>query len=169
MNDRSESPLARTRTISWQDPHATAEAGRSLSGMEYLRKIISGEMPPPPMAALMNFQLSELDEGRAVFIIEPAEYHYNPNGVVHGGLAATLLDSAMGCAVHSTLPSGVGYTTLEVKVNYLRPMTRSTGQLRAEAKTLHVGRTTAMAEAKLTDAKGKLYAAASTTCIIFRS
>ncbi len=166
MSERNE---PRTRTFSWEDPHPTAEAGRGLSGLEYLRKIVAGEIPPPPMAALMNFQISELDEGRAVFTVEPAEYHYNPNGVVHGGLAATLLDSAMGCAVHSMLPAGVGYTTLEIKVNYLRPMTRATGRVNAEARTLHVGRSTAMAEARLTDADGKLYAHATTTCIIFRA
>lgn len=165
----SEETEKRTRTFSWEDPHAMAEAGRGLSGMEYLRKIIAGELPAPPMAALMNFQISELDEGRAVFTVEPAEYHYNPNGAVHGGLAATLLDSAMGCAVHSTLPAGVGYTTLEIKVNYLRPMTRVTGRVQAEAKALHVGRSTALAEARLTDAGGKLYAHATTMCIIFRS
>lgn len=159
----------RTRTFTWEDPHAAAEAGRSLSGMKYLRKIIAGEMPAPPMAALMNFGISELGEGRAVFTVEPAEYHYNPNGAVHGGLAATLLDSAMGCAVHSTLPASVGYTTLEIKVNYLRPMTRQTGRVRAEARTLHVGRTTAMAEARLIGADGKLYAHATTTCLIFRA
>lgn len=168
MNDRNES-LVRTRTISWEDPHAAAEAGRSLSGIEYLLKIIAGELPPPPMGVLMNFQLSEIEEGRAVFTVEPAEYHYNPNGVAHGGLAATLLDSALGCAVYSHLPAGVGYTTLEIKVNYLRPILHTTGQMRAEARTLHVGRSTAMAEATLTGADDKLYAHATTTCIIFRS
>src|SRR5215213_5019033 len=94
----------RTRTVSWEDPRALAEAGRGLSGLEYLQKIIAGELPRPPISELLNF--------------EPAEYHYNPIGVVHGGLAATLLDSAMGCAIHSTLPAGAGYMTLEVKVNY---------------------------------------------------
>ena len=111
----------RTRTVTWEDPHALAEAGRGLSGLEYLQKIIAGELPRPPISALMDFGLTELSEGRAVFTVEPAEYHYNPIGVVHGGLAATLLDSAMGCAVQSMLPAGAGYTTLEIKVNYVRP------------------------------------------------
>ena len=124
---------ARTRTISWEDPRALSEAGKDLSGLEYLRKIVAGELPRPPIGELMNFNITELSEGRAVFTIEPAEYHYNPIGIVHGGLAATLLDSAMGCAVHSTLPAGGGYTTLEIKVNYIRPMTAETGRVPATA------------------------------------
>ena len=158
----------RTRTVSWEDPRALAEAGRGLSGLEYLQKIVSGELPRPPISALLNFGLAELGEGRAVFTVEPAEYHYNPIGVVHGGLAATLLDSAMGCAVHSMLAAGVGYTTLEVKVNYVRPMTAETGTVRCEAKVIHMGGRTATAEGRVTDASGKLYAHATTTCIIFR-
>ncbi|HVF57755.1 MAG TPA: PaaI family thioesterase [Pyrinomonadaceae bacterium] len=158
----------RTRTFSWEDPRALAEAGRNLSGLEYLQKIVAGELPRPPISALMNFRISELGEGRAVFTVEPAEYHYNPIGVVHGGLAATLLDSAMGCAVHSTLPAGAGYTTLEIKVNYIRPMTAETGEVRCEAKVIHVGGRTATAEGRVFDADGKLYAHATTTCIIFR-
>src|ERR1044071_5379241 len=91
----------RTRTVSWEDPRALAEAARGLTGFEFLQKVVSGELPRPPISALLNYGLAELEEGRAVFTVEPAEYHYNPIGVVHGGLAATLLDSAMGCAVHS--------------------------------------------------------------------
>ncbi|MDX6611059.1 MAG: hypothetical protein QOD75_245 [Blastocatellia bacterium] len=136
--------------------------------MEYLKKIVAGELPPPPIGVLMNFRLAELSEGHAVFTVEPAEYHYNPIGVVHGGLAATLLDSAMGCAVHSTLPAGAGYTTLEIKVNYLRPMSAETGEVRCEANIIHGGRTTATAEGKIVDSQGKLYAHGTTTCIIFR-
>jgi uncharacterized protein (TIGR00369 family) len=117
----------------------------------------------------MNFQIAELSEGRAVFTVEPAEYHYNPIGVVHGGLAATLLDSAMGCAVHSTLPAGVGYTTLEIKVNYIRAMTAETGLVRCEAQVIHVGGRTATAEGRVIDSSGKLYAHATTTCMIFRT
>jgi uncharacterized protein (TIGR00369 family) len=159
---------ARTRMISWEDPRALAEAGRGLSGLEYLQKIVAGELPRPPIGALMNFNLTELSEGRAVFTVEPAEYHYNPIGVVHGGLAATLLDSAMGCAVHSTLPAGGGYTTLEIKVNYIRPMTAETGRVRCEAKVIHVGGRTASAEGRVVGESGKLYAHGTTTCIIFR-
>ena len=158
----------RTRTVSWEDPKALAEAARGLTGLEFLRKVVSGELPRPPISALMNFGLAELEEGRAVFTVEPAEYHYNPIGVVHGGLAATLLDSAMGCAVHSTLPAGAGYTTLEIKVNYVRPMTSETGPVRCEAQVIHVGGRVATAEGRVLDAGGKLYAHATTTCIIFR-
>ena len=159
----------RTRTISWEDPRALAEAGRGLSGLEYLRKIVAGELPRPPIGVLMNFNITELSEGRAVFTVEPAEYHYNPIGVVHGGLAATLLDSAMGCAVHSTLPAGGGYTTLEIKVNYIRPMTAETRRVRCDAKVIHVGGRTATAAGRIEDERGKLYAHGTTTCIIFRS
>ncbi len=160
---------ARTRTISWEDPRALSEAGQGLSGLEYLQRIVAGELPRPPIGALMNFEITELSEGRAVFVVEPAEYHYNPIGVVHGGLAATLLDSAMGCAVHSRLPAGASYTTLEIKVNYIRPMMAETGRVRCEANVIHIGGRTATAEGKILDENGKLYAHATTTCIIFRS
>ena len=112
--------------------------------------------------------ITEVSEGRVVFTAEPAEYHYNPLGTVHGGIAATLLDSAMGCAVQSMLPHGGGYTTLELKVNYLRPMTSKTGTVYAEGKIIHVGGRTATAEARLMDASGKLYAHGTTTCILLR-
>ncbi len=160
---------ARTRTVSWEDPRALAEAARGVSGLEFLKRVAAGELPRPPISAVLNFGLAELDEGWAVFTVEPAEYHYNPIGVVHGGLAATLLDSAMGCAVHSTLPAGAGYTTLEFKVNFLRPLTAETGEVRCEARVIHVGGRTATAEGKITDSAGKLYAHATTTCMIFRS
>lgn len=159
----------RTRTVSWEDPRPLAEAGRSLSGLEYLQKIVAGELPRPPIGILMNFALEELSKGSAVFAVEPAEYHYNPIGVVHGGVAATLLDSAMGCAVHSTLPAGAGYTTLEIKVNYVRPMTVATGLVRCEANVIHTGARTATAEGRILDKDGKLYAHATTTCLIFRT
>lgn len=160
--------LERTLTVTWEDPVALAEAGRSLSGLEYLQKIVAGELPRPPISALMNFGLVEFSEGRAVFAGEPAEYHYNPIGVVHGGLAATLLDSAMGCAVHTALPAGVGYTTLEIKVNYIRAMTVGTGPVRCEGKLIHLGGRTATAEGRILDEDGKLYAHGTTTCLIFR-
>jgi uncharacterized protein (TIGR00369 family) len=164
----SQTAVERTRTFTWEDPRALAEAGRGLSGLEYLRLIASGELPGPPIAALMNFGLDEVDHGRAIFSVEPGEYHYNPIGVVHGGLAATLLDSAMGCAVHSTLPARVGYTTLEIKVNFVRAITAETGRVRGEAKVIHVGGRTATAEGRVLDREGKLYAHGTTTCMIFR-
>ena len=158
----------RTRTITWEDPLPSAQAGRQMSGIQYLRAIQAGELPPAPIGVLMNMTIVEVEEGRVVFGVQPAEYHYNPIGVVHGGLAATLLDSALGCAVHSTLPAGVAYTSLEIKVNFVRPLTRETGEVRAEGKVLHLGSRIATAEGKLTDLEGKLYAHATTTCILLR-
>jgi uncharacterized protein (TIGR00369 family) len=166
MSDTKNSE--RTLTVNWEDPRALAEAGRGLSGLEYLRQIVAGELPRPPISALMNFGIVELSEGHAVFAVEPGEYHYNPIGVVHGGLAATLLDSAMGCAVHSMLPAGVGYTTLEIKVNFVRAMTAETGRVRCEGKLIHLGGRTATAEGRILDENGKLYAHATTTCLILR-
>jgi uncharacterized protein (TIGR00369 family) len=167
MTDTAAAP-ARTRTIEWEDPTVGALRGREMSGLEYMRAIVAGEIPPPPIASTLGFGLAQVDEGRAVFTLQPAEFHYNPIGMVHGGVAATLLDSAMGCAVHSLLPAGVGYTTLELKVNFLRAMTRDTGPVRAEATVLHAGSRTALAEARLLDATGKLLAHATSTCLILR-
>lgn len=158
----------RTRTITWEAPRIPGQDGQSRSGLEHLQQIVAGKWPRPPMGAMMNFYLAEVSEGHAVFFAEPEECHYNPLGVVHGGFAATLLDSAMGCAVHSTLPAGVRYTTLEIKVNFVHAMTVETGRVRCEAKVLHVGNRTATAEASVIDESGKLYAHGTTTCIIFR-
>jgi len=158
----------RTRTVSWEDPAPGTEAARGLSGLEYLRAMRRKELPGPPIAGLLGFGFAEVEEGRVVFECEPAEYHYNPIGSVHGGLACTLFDSAMGCAVHTELPAGVGYTTVELKVNFLRPITTATGRLLCEGKTVHVGGRIATAEARLTDGSGRLYGHATTTCMIFR-
>lgn len=165
----TEKHSGRTRTVKWEDPRQLSDAARGLSGLEFLHKIVAREFPPPPLAVLLNFDLVEVGQGHATFAVEPAEYHYNPIGVVHGGLASTLLDSAMGCAVHSTLPAGAGYTTLEIKVNFIRAMTGETGRVRCEAKVVHVGARTATAEGRLIDEAGKLYAHGTTTCLILRS
>lgn len=158
----------RTRIITWDDPMAGAQAAVSMRGIDYLHAMARGELPPPPMLQLMSMQIGDIEEGRVVFFVEPAEFHYNPIGSVHGGLACTLCDSAMGCAIHSTLPAGVGYTTLELKINFLRPLTRETGRVRCEGTVIHVGSRISTAEARLTDGNGKLYGHATTTCIIFR-
>jgi len=158
----------RTRTITWEDPTATIQTGKTISGFAYLQAMQSGELPPPPFAVLLGISISEVSEGRVVFVVEPSEYHYNPLGTVHGGVMATLLDSALGCAVQSMLQAGTSYTTLELKVNYLRPVTERTGTIYAEGKIIHVGGRIATAEGRLTDAAGKLYAHATTTCIILR-
>ena len=146
----------------------SAARARGMSGLDFLRAIAIGEIPPPPISRLMNFRLMEVDEGRAVFEGEPGEYHYNPIGVVHAGLAMTMLDSALGCAVQSTLPLGAGYTTLETKVNLVRAITGTTGPLRCEGMVVHVGRSTATAEGQVTDAAGRLYAHGTSTCLIIR-
>jgi uncharacterized protein (TIGR00369 family) len=139
-----------------------------MAGLDYVRAIQAGEIPPPPIGVVMNFSIAELDEGRAVFIGEPGEEHYNPIGVVHGGYASTILDSALGCAVHTTCREGVGYTSQTLEVKYLRPITRDTGAVRAEAEVIHRGRRNAVAEAKLTAVEsGKLLGSGTSTCLIF--
>jgi len=163
----SDPAQARTRTISWDDPMISAQAVGTMSGLEFLRSVLRGELPAPPFAHLMDMGLVEVEEGRAVFNGHPAEFHYNPIGVVHGGFAFTLLDSALGCCVQSTLPIGMAYTTVELHVNLVRPITSKTGVVRAEATIVHSGRRMATAEARLSDAAGKLYAHGTTTCMIF--
>ena len=143
-----------------------ARAARGMAGIDYLRAIRDGRFPALPIARLLGFSLVEIEEGRAVFGVEPGEQHYNPIGLVHGGLLATLLDSAMGCAVHSTLPAGTGYSTLEIKVNFTRPVLADTGPLRCESKLLHRGRQTATAEGRVVDGGGKVYAHGTTTCLV---
>ena len=159
---------SRTRVITWEDPTAAVQKGKTISGIEYLRALQTGELPPPPIAVLMDMWITEVSEGRVVFAAEPAEYHYNPLGTVHGGFTATLLDSALGCVVQSMLPAGTAYTTVELKVNYLRPITTKTGMVYCEGKIIYVGGRIATAEGRLTDAEGKLYAHGTTTCIILR-
>jgi uncharacterized protein (TIGR00369 family) len=156
-----------TRTIAWQDPIPTAAVGAQMAGLDYVRAIQAGELPPPPIAVVMNYSIAELEEGRAVFEGEPGEEHYNPIGVVHGGYASTILDSALGCAVHTTLPAGVAYTSQTLEVKYLRPITRDTGVVRCEAEVVHRGRKTATSEAKLVAKEsGKLLATGTSTCLI---
>jgi uncharacterized protein (TIGR00369 family) len=153
-------------TVSWSDPQALAEAGRSMAGIDFLRAILDGRLPLPPICELLGFRPVEVEPGRVVFEVIPGEQHYNPIGVVHGGLAMTLLDSAMGCSVQTRMPAGGGYTTLEAKTNLVRPISSETGPLRAIGKLVHLGRQVATAESRLEDASGKLYAHASTTCIV---
>lgn len=158
----------RTRTYTWDDPIPGAQAALTMPGIEYLQAMGRGELPRPPIAATLGFEGFEVEEGRATFFIVPQEWHYNPIGTVHGGLAATLFDSALGCAIHSMLPPGTGYTTVELKVNFLRPLTKETGRVRCAANVIHVGGRIATAEARLTDERGRLYGHATTTCMVFR-
>jgi len=163
----SSPETTRSRTLVWQDPVPTAAAGATMTGIEYMEAIVAGEMPPPPIAVTMRMRPIEIGDGRAVFEGEPGEEHYNPIGVVHGGYAATLLDSALGCAVHTTLPAGVGYTSLGLEAKYVRPITRDTGRVLCEANVLYRGRRQATAEAKLTAAEsGKLLAHGVATLMI---
>ena len=145
---------------------ATAEQLKALSGLEFLQRMIDGKLPRPPISGLLGFQLVEVRKGVAAFAGTPGPQHYNPIGSIHGGYGATLLDSCMGCAVHSSLEAGTGYTTLEFKVNYVRGMTDKTGPVRAEGTLLSGGRRAATAEGRIIDGSGRLLAHATTTCLI---
>jgi uncharacterized protein (TIGR00369 family) len=157
----------RSRTFSWSDPLATAQALAKLPGLEAMRRIASGELPPPPIASLLDFEIALVEPGRVIFAFEPAEWMYNPIGSVHGGVAATLLDSSLGCAVHTTLAAGQGYTTTDLHVRYLRAMTADTGRVLAESQVVHAGRKLATAEGRLyAEDGGKLFATGTASCII---
>jgi uncharacterized protein (TIGR00369 family) len=159
--------ITRRRELVWQDPLPSASAGAELAGIDYMRAVSAGEIPPPPIAVLLRMGPTRVEEGSVSFEGTPGEEHYNPIGVVHGGYAATLLDSAIGCAVHTTLPQGVAYTSLSLEVKYVRPITRDTGRVRVVADVLHRGRKQATAEARLVDAEtGKLLAHGTGTCLI---
>ncbi|MFC8583760.1 PaaI family thioesterase [Streptomyces sp. NPDC057217] len=159
--------MGRTRTVEWEDPAASARAAGAMAGLDFLREIAAGRLPGPPIAALLGFALEEVEDGRVVFSFEPAEEHYNPIGSVHGGVYATLLDSAAGCAVHSTLPMGTAYTSLDLSTRFLRPITVATGKVRAIGTVLTRGRRTALAEAGLYDAEERLLGHATSTCMVF--
>ena len=159
----------RSRLIEWVDPKVIRESiatGGYRTGLEMLRGMAAGEIPRPPMSVTLGFRPTSFEEGQAVFEYEPDESGYNPLGMVHGGVAATLLDTAMGCAVHTLLPIQTGYSTLELKINYLRPMHAGMGRVRAIGKILHLGKSTALAEGRLVDADDRLLAHGSTTCLI---
>lgn len=159
----------RTRTYSWDDPLATSGRVDGLSGLEFIERIVAGDIPAPPIAHTLGFELVEVAPGRAVFECEPAEFHYNPIGSVHAGLASTLLDSAMGCAFMSTLEEGVGWTTLELKANFTRPLSASTGRVRCTGTVVHAGRTVGTTEGRIEDASGKLYAHGTSTILVLRA
>jgi uncharacterized protein (TIGR00369 family) len=159
---------ARRRAYEWGDPAISAAAARELDGITFLRELMAGRYPSPPITATLGFSLVSVEPGRAVFGITPADYHYNPIGSVHGGVYATLCDSACGCAVHSMLPAGAYYTSLDLTVKFIRPVTSGTGRLLCEGTVEHFGSRTALATARLTDTGGKLYAHATSSCLIFR-
>lgn len=145
-------------------PH---EIWRTENALEIFKKMAAGEYPAPPISEHFDFGLSEVERGRIVFEGKPKPQFYNPLGMIHGGFTATLLDSTMACAVHSTLEAGKGSTTLEIKVSFVRPIFEKTGTLRAVGEVINVGRQIATAEGKLLDENGKLYAHGTTTCFIF--
>ncbi|GGV10206.1 phenylacetic acid degradation protein [Streptomyces filipinensis] len=158
--------MTRSRTFEWQDPSVSAAAVGRESGLDFLRSVL-GRLPAPPIAATLGFTLEEVESGRAVFVLEPGEEHYNPIGSVHGGVYATLLDSAAGCAVQSALPAGMGYTSLDLSVKFLRPITVDTGKVRAVGTILNQGRRTALAQAELFDSEDRLLAHATSSCMLF--
>jgi uncharacterized protein (TIGR00369 family) len=158
----------RVRTVTWGDPGPTAARGREVPGFELLSAIGAGELPWPPVHQLLGFEGESFGEGRVCMSFLPAEYHYNPLGVVHGGVTTTILDSVMGCAVQSKLAAGEGYTTLDINVSFVRAVTIKTGRVRAVGEVIHLGRRVATAKAELLDLAGKLYAHATTTCLILR-
>jgi uncharacterized protein (TIGR00369 family) len=158
----------RSRLVRWSDPTPVTEAAKSRSGIEIMRAFQRGELKPPPICELYRMTLVDVDPGRAVFELEPDESMYNPLGCVQGGVVAGILDAAMGVAFHATLPAGVSYTTLELKVNFVRPVTLETGVVRAVGKVIHGGGTVATTEARLEDSSGALYAHATSTLMVLR-
>ncbi len=168
MTISSDDTNGRQRLVQWDDPMATAQAAFRMSGLAFLQAMQRREVPGPPIAHLIGFDIAEVEAGRVVFTTEPAEYHYNPVGAIHGGLGATLLDSALACAILTMLPAGVGSTTIELHINYVRPLSVQTGKIFATGEVIHSGRTIATAQGRITDAAGKLYAHATTTCLILR-
>ena len=165
--ERPAEKKPRNRTFSWADPRAIARAGPGRAGLDFLHALMAGEIPSPPAVALLDIDLVAAEAGRVTMTMRAQEYLFNPLGSVHGGLIATLMDSVMGCAVHSTLPLGRGYTTLEIKVNYLRSVTEASGLVTAVGRVVYAGRQQAVAEASLTDEASRLCATATTTCLLF--
>ena len=163
----SERETVRQRTVTWQDPHLGAAQIPEMSGLDYVRAMIDGRVPAPPIAELMRMTISEAEVARVTFRCWPDESHYNPIGAVHGGLVCTLLDSAVGCAVQTTLPRGQGYTSVEIKVNYLRPVHAQLGEITCVGTVTKPGSRIAFAEGAVTDADGKLLATASSTLLVF--
>ncbi|GAA2055163.1 PaaI family thioesterase [Nocardiopsis rhodophaea] len=158
----------RTRTVTWHDPIATAKAGAELSGLDYLRAVAAGELPPAPISRLLGgFTDMTAEKGEVWMSCTPDESVYNPIGLVHGGLVCTLLDSVIGCAVHTTLPAGSAYSSIELKVNYLRPIHANTGAIHARGWVTKPGRRVAFGEGEITDGAGKVLATASGSCLIF--
>jgi uncharacterized protein (TIGR00369 family) len=157
----------RSKTVTWYDPVAAAAQGLALSGIEHLRAVRDGALPPPPISGLMSFGITGIEQGEVVFTCTPDESAYNPIGVVHGGLVCTLLDSVAGCALHSTLPQGRGYTSVEIKVSYLKAVRATSGKLTAVGTVVKAGSRVGFTEGIVTDASGAVVATASSTLLVF--
>jgi uncharacterized protein (TIGR00369 family) len=157
----------RSRTVTWQDPLALAGAGRGEAGLDFLQRMVDGELPPPPIANLLGMSLVSVSPGSATFAVAPEESMFNPIGAVHGGIVCTLLDSALGCALHSTLPAGKGYTSVEIKVSYLKAVRLSSGLLTATGRVVRAGSRVGFTEGEVTDASGAVVATASSTLLVF--
>jgi uncharacterized protein (TIGR00369 family) len=165
--DRADWGEPRSRTVTWNDPGPSTAKGLAMAGIDYLQAMIDGKLSPAPIAALLQFKVSSAEPGRVVFTCTPDESAYNPIGAIHGGLACTLLDSVTGCAIHSTLPQGKGYTSVEIKVNYLKTIRLSSGQLTATGTVVKSGSRVGFAEGVVTDAGGAVVATATSTLLIF--
>jgi uncharacterized protein (TIGR00369 family) len=159
-------PAVHERTYRWTDPAPTAPLAGRMPGLEMLQAIGKGTLPAPPIMDTLGISAVDAEQGRVVFALTPAEWHYNPLGTVHGGVLATLLDTATGCAVHSTLPAGVGYTSMDLSTRFLRPVTLASGTLRCEGRLISQGRRSAVAEARIEDERGRLIAHATSTCLL---
>lgn len=161
--------IDRRKTVIWQDPKKNTRDVSKISGLDYLKSIKNKTIAPPPVAMLIGYRISNIENGYVVYELDPKEYHYNPFSTVHGGIISTLLDTAMTAAVLSTLTKGINCSTVEIKVNFVRPVTSKCGTLKCEAKPLHIGKNLATVEGKLKDQNGKLYAHGVSTCSIFKS
>jgi uncharacterized protein (TIGR00369 family) len=157
----------RSKTITWHEPGPSTAKGLTMAGLDYLQAMADGRLPQPPISGLMEFTIAEAEDGRVVFTCKPDESAYNPIGAVHGGLICTLLDSVTGCAVHSTLPAGKGYTSIEIKVNYLKAVRLSSGLLSATGTVVKSGSRVGFSEGVVTDASGAVVATATSTLLIF--
>jgi uncharacterized protein (TIGR00369 family) len=164
---RADWGAPRSRTVTWHDPAPSTSKGLTMAGIDYLQAIIDGDLSPAPISGLLQFDVVSAEPGRVVFTCQPDESAYNPIGAIHGGLVCTLLDSVTGCAVHSTLPQGKGYTSIEIKVNYLKAVRLSSGQLTATGTVVKSGSRVGFAEGVVTDASGAVVATATSTLLIF--
>ena len=158
-------PVA-SKTVTWYDPEPTARLGMRLRGIDFLQAMQRGEVPPPPIASLLDFAIRDLEVGRVVFECTPDQSHYNPIGMVHGGLVCTLADTVIGCAVHTTLDQGSTYTSIDLNVSYLRPVTGTSGVLRATGRVTRPGRRVAFATADFVDGTGRAVATATGSCLV---